>query len=150
MPMYHLPTLFIEFEAIVVYEDLPNSYSLMPPDVSLVPIFSQVFFLILIFIIPASSDENYIVSQPNTIRNIIFLSINTIFLKMESILQSKVSRTNIFIFTEKEDDKWRGKRRRRMKINEFHNMSNRIFPVMEITIEQLYWRSFQEFIQCFH
>lgn len=34
-----------------VYEDLPNSYSLMPPDVSLVPIFSQVFFLILIFII---------------------------------------------------------------------------------------------------
>lgn len=104
MPMYHLPTLFIEFEAIVVYEDLPNSYSLMPPDVSLVPIFSQVFFLILIFIIPASSDENYIVSQPNTIRNIIFLSINTIFLKMESILQSKGSRTNIFIFTEKEDD----------------------------------------------
>lgn len=148
MPMYHLPTLFIEFEAIVVYEDLPNSYSLMPPDVSLVPIFSQVFFLILIFIIPASSDENYIVSQPNTIRNIIFLSINTIFLKMESILQSKGSRTNIFIFTEKEDDEWRGKRR--MKINEFHNMSNRIFPVMEITIEQLYWRSFQEFIQCFH
>lgn len=51
MPMYHLPTLFIEFEAIVVYENLPNSYSLMPPDVSLVPIFSQVFFLILIFII---------------------------------------------------------------------------------------------------
>lgn len=148
MPMYHLPTLFIEFEAIVVYEDLPNSYSLMPPDVSLVPIFSQVFFLILIFIMPASSDENYIVLQSNTIRNIIFLSINTIFLKMESILQSKGSRTNIFIFTEKEDDEWRGKRR--MKINEFHNMSNRIFPVMEITIEQLYWRSFQEFIQCFH
>lgn len=36
------------------------------------------------------------------------------------------------------------------KINEFHNMSNETIPSnRNITIEQLYWRSFQEFIQCF-
>lgn len=49
------------------------------------------------------------------------------------------------------DDEWRkkGTENENKHINEFHNMSNKIFPVMEITIEQLYWRSFQEFIQCF-
>lgn len=51
---------------------------------------------------------------------------------------------------EKEDERREKETENENKcINEFHNMSNKIFPLMEITIEQLYWRSFQEFIQCF-
>lgn len=40
---------------------------------------------------------------------------------------------------EKEDERREKETENENKcINEFHNMSNKIFPVMEITIEQLY------------